>query len=308
MRVGCIGVGLLLLGFVAYGLYVSWGTLGVAIFVGVVGAVSLVLRSPLKKVNEHNEEPVEKDSRNQSETTQTIGQPILQDPDSLLAQFRQLNMTNEAPATNGDDGLNEAFERAVEEVKKIKHAEDSDRMMWIRTFEQYTERFLQRTQLKTNDPLMKRLNSLFILNGLLYIRVFVNLVEIAVKMERLQDDHFKRLDRTLAGLSKNDYERLNRIIVLHYVDLFLADHTVAIYFNDTFTKRSVTEAVMDGLSFGKQETLLLQAITTDTQYVEVLLGQLRLEADQQLIDLAKTAFENTQPRLTEKLLAEINKG
>lgn len=304
MRVGCIGVVLVLLGFVAYGLYISWGFVAVFMFAALVAGIGTVIYFRLKNSQVGDETTEKNEEESVSIEVKQVGQTVLQDPDSLLAQFRQQHTTeddNISPLANEE----EAFQRAVEEVKKQLHAEDSDRMTWIRTFEQYTDRFVQRTQLKTNDPLMKRLNSLFILNGLLYIRVFVNLVEIAQKMDRLSESAVEKLDDSLARLSKQEYERLNRIIVLHYVDLFLADHAASIYFDDTFTKRSLTTAVMEGLSFGKQETLLLQAIQTDTQYIEVLLSQMQVDPDKQLIDLAKTAFENTQTRLIEKVTTAI---
>lgn len=307
MRVGCFSIVFVFLTFVAYGLYISWGILAVFIFVALIVTIGTIIYFRLKsaQLNEETTE-IKKEHEKTSITHKTTqgSQSVLQDPDSLLAQFRQQHTSKEHEIEISDHE-EEAFQRAVDEVKNRQHAENSERMTWIRTLEQYTERFIRRTQLKTNDPLMKRLNPLFISNGLLYIRVFVNLMDIAQKMDRLSTSAVEKLDDSLSQLSKQEYERLNRIIALHYVDLFLADHTTAIYFDDTFTKRSFTTAVMEGLSFGKQETLLLQAIQTDTQYIEVLLSQLQVDVDKQLIDLAKTAFENTQARLIEKVIAEL---
>jgi len=135
--------------------------------------------------------------------------------------------------------------------------------------------------------------------------VFVNLVEISSTMNRLPKETVKRLDEALVRLSKNDFERLIRMIVLHFVHLFVNDHSSSVYFNEFFTKRSFTSAVMNGLGFSKQETLLLQGIQTDTKYMEVLLHQIDIDASQQLIDLAKTSFENTKTRLIEKIANEL---
>lgn len=290
MRIGCLAAVIGLYLFAAYGLYVSWGLVALIIFTLGVGIVSALVFIRLRK-NSLDEE--------QEETQHNVGfQPIIQDPDSLLAEFRR-------EYEQKTDEEEKQFQQAVETVKNKQYADDSERMTWIRTFEQYAERFMQRAQLKTNEPLMKRLNSVLILNSLLYIRVFVNLVEIASHMNRLPEETVKNLDGALVRLSKSDFERCIRMISLHYVNLFLSDHGTSIYFNDTFTKRTFTTAVMSGLSFSKQEMLLLQGIQTDTQYVEALLNHLDIDVNQQLIDLAKTSFENTKTRLIEKIVSEL---
>lgn len=288
MRLGCLSTVIGLYLFAAYGLYVSWGSLAFIIFTLCVGVVSALVFIRLRK-NNHEEEQNKSDME---------FQPIIQDPDSLFVQFRR----EHEQKTNEEE---KQFQLAVEEVKKEQYDDDSERMAWIRTFEKYANRFMQRVQLKTKEPLMKRLNSLLIVNSLLYIRVFVNLVEIASKMNRLPEETVKNLDRALVRLSKYDFESLIRVISLHFVNLFLTDHTTSIYFDDSFTKRKFTTAVMNGLSFSKQETLLLQGIQTDTQYMEVLLNQLDIDVNQQLIDLAKTSFENTKLRLIEKIINEL---
>lgn len=287
MRLGCLVMVIALYLFGAYGLYVSWGFAAPLIFTFCVLVVfAFVFVRIRKNTHDEHDEPI---IENSSEF-----QPVLQDPDTLLQQFRREH------AQKLDE--EEKFQRAVEEVKNKRYADDSARMTWIRTFEQYTNRFMQRAQLKTKDPLMKRLNVLLIANSLLYIRVFVNLVEIASTMNRLPEDTIKRLDDALVRLSRYDFDRLIRIIALHFVHLFLSDHGTSVYFHDSFTKRSFTTAVMNGLSFSRQETLLLQGIQTDTQYMEVLLNQLSMDASQPLIDLAKTSFENTKTRLIENIV------
>ncbi len=308
-KLGCFGILLVLVGFIAYGLYVSWGITGILVLVIGASAISGVLAVRLRRTEGHEE--AERDKEETTDPISSTGQPVTQDPDSLLAHFR--NMHEKRSQVKRDDSSlqldenDEAFQRAVEEVKKMEYADDSSRMKWVTTFENYTTQFAQRAQLKTKDPLMQRLNPLFIMNGFLYLRVFVNLLEIAHKMERVDSSHIKNLDDVLAGVSKEEYERMNRVIALHYVDLFVSDHAVSVYFDDTFTKSSLITSVIEGLSFGKREKLLLQSITTDTEYVDVLLGQLQMErGNKQLIDLAKTAFENTHQRLSEKLIAELN--
>lgn len=308
-KLGCFGILLILLGLVAYGLYVSWGMTGILVLIIVVGAISAVLAVRLRRVEDQEE--MESDIEEKTDPVSSTGQPVTQDPDSLLAHFR--NMHEKRSQVKRDDSSlqldenDEAFQRAVEEVKKMEHAEDSSRMRWITTLENYTTQFAQRAQLKTKTPMMQRLNPLFVTNGFLYLRVFVNLLEIAHKMGRVDSSHIEKLDDVLAQVSKDEYERINRVIALHYVDLFVSDHAVSVYFDDSFTKSSLITSVIEGLSFGKREKLLLQSITTDTEYVDVLLGQLQMEqGNKQLIDLAKTAFENTHQRLTEKLITELN--
>lgn len=291
MRLGCLVMGIVLYLFGVYGLYVSWEFYAPLIFTFCVLAFFgfVFVRIRKNADNENDEQQIEDNSE---------FQPVLQNPDVLFAKFRREN----------EQKLDEEemlFQRAVEEVKNKQYEDDSARMTWIRTFEQYTDRFMQRAQLKTKEPLLKRLNVLLIANSLLYIRVFVNLVEIASTMHRLPEETVKRLDDALVRLSKYEFERLIRIIALHFVHLFLNDHGTSIYFNESFTKRLFTSAVIDGLSFSKQETLLLQGIQTDTQYMEVLLNQLNMDASQPLIDLAKTSFENTKTRLIEKIINEL---
>lgn len=303
MRVGCLSIAIILFGFVSYGLYISWGIRAVLIFAVLIGVISSILYFRIKNISSEEEENEEIENDDERKEEMLTNQPVLQDPDSLLAQFREQHSAEEGIADE-----EEAFERAVQEVKNQQHAEDSERMNWIRTFDHFTERFVQRAQLKTKSPLMKRLNVIFILNGLLYVRVFVNLVEIAQKMERLPSSMVETIDRSLSQLSKQDYERLNRMIALHYVDLFISDHTTSLYFDDTFTKRNLTSEVMEGLSFSKQETLLLQGVQTDTQYIELMFDILGIESNKSLIDLAKTAFENTKPRMIERVIAEIERN
>lgn len=291
MRSGCFVMVIALYLFAAYGLYVSWGVYAPLLLTFCVLAFFAFVFVRIRK-NTHDEKAEQLNEKDFE------FQPVLQDPDTLLAQFRR----EYEQKMDEDEKL---FQRAVEEVKNKQYPDDSPRMIWIRTFEQYTNRFMQRAQLKTKEPLMKRLNAILIANSLLYIQVFVNLVEIASTMNRLPEETVKRLDDELVRLSKYDFERLIRIIALHFVHLFLSDHGTAVYFNDSFTKGSFTSAVIDGLSFSKQETLLLQGIQTDTQYMEVLLNQLNVDASQPLIDLAKTSFENTKTRLIEKMVNEL---
>ncbi len=302
MRIGCLSIAAALLAFAAYGLYVSWGIAAVYLLAAAAALMGILIGVRLQAVykkQKRNEETEEIEAFAKQDI-----QPVLQDPDLLLARFRQQHAEGEVRVSQAANE-EEAFQRAVEEVKRQQHAHDSDRMTWIRQFEQYTERFVQRAQFKTHDPLMRRLNSLFILNGLLHIRVFVNLVQIAEKMGRLPQSAIEELDHALVRMSKREFEKLNRMIALHYLDLFLTDHASSLYFNDTFTKRSLMIAVLDGLSFSKQETLLLRGIQTDTQFIEAMFDVLKIEADQPWIDLAKTAFENTKTPLFEKLAAEI---
>lgn len=300
MRLGCFAIVIALYCFAAYGLYVSWGIYPPLILTVCALAVFLFVFIRVRKNHQQEEQQKQQEQKQteNNEKQETEFQPFLQDPDTLLAQFRREHEQH----SNEEEIL---FQRAVEEVKNKQYADDSARMMWIRAFEEYTNRFMQRAQLKTKEPLMKRLNALIIANSLLYIRVFVNLVEIASAMNRLPKDVVHRLDESLVRLSKHDFERFIRIIALHFVHLFVHDHSASVYFNEAFTKRSFTSAVLNGLSFSKQETLLLQGIQTDSQYMEVLLQQLNIESTQQLIDLAKTSFENTKTRLIERIVNEL---
>lgn len=307
MRTGCATIFVLLLGFIGYGLFLSWGIDIVVVFVALVAMFGLVLYYRLKNKDEEIPETpkaINEEDKKESESPQLV----LQDPDTLLQKFRMTHQEedghfNERTPIHED---NEAFTKAVEELKKETYKDDSPRMQWINQLEKDTKKLVEKAQLKTNEPVMKRVNSLFILHGFLYIRVFVNLIDISIKMEQMDRMHAERLDQYLSSISKSEYERLNRVIALHYLDLFLSDHTVSVMFNDTFSRRSFTQSVMNGLGFGKQETLMLQAIETDTEYVQVLLEQLRMEKSKKLIDLAKTAFENTEAPLKEKIITELN--
>ncbi|PWA08282.1 hypothetical protein DCC39_15225 [Pueribacillus theae] len=307
MRIGCATIFGMFLGFIGYGLFLSWGIDIVVVFVALVAMLGLILYYRLKNKNEEIPD-TPKASNEEDKKERESPQLVLQDPDTLLQKFRMTHQEEnghliERTPLHED---NEAFTKAVEELKKETYKDDSPRMQWINQLEKDTKKLVEKAQLKTNGPVMKRVNSIFILHGFLYIRVFVNLIDISIKMEQLDRMHTERLDQYLSSISKSEYERLNRVIALHYLDLFLSDHAVSVMFTDTFSRRSFTQSVMNGLGFGKQETLMLQAIETDTEYVQVLLEQLRMEKSKKLIDLAKTAFENTEAPLKEKIITELN--
>lgn len=179
-------------------------------------------------------------------------------------------------------------------------------MQWIRLLENYTKIATERLQSSRESPFDKRITALFISRSFVYCRVFVNLLDISVKMERIDETYSEQLEARLVALSESDYERVSRVIALHLLDLFLSDHVTTLLFDDQFTRRRFTQIVMNGLQFSEADTNRLASLKTDTEVMQLLLSEFQLDAENKLlIDLAKTAFENMIDPLKEAITDEV---
>lgn len=316
MRTGCLVIVLVLVGFTSFGLYLSWGYEVLILFLALVagGFMYLFYRQKkqdlVEKEAEQTEEPFAKEA--------SFTELSLQDPDKLLQQFRSRHKEDTSElenhtVTSTDQSFSNlqadeeaAFNRAVEELKKVRYADDSIRMQWIRSLENYTKNEIIRLQNNSNSVLEQRLIALFISRSFVYVRVLVNLLDISVKMDRLNDTYSKQLESRLVSLSTSDFERITRIISLHLLDLFLSDHVTTLLFDDQFTKRKFTQIVINGLQFSKKDTDRLANVTTDTEVMQLLLSEFQLDqTNRELIDLAKTAFENVADPLKDEISSAI---